>query len=260
MSLAFANNLPGIDASVQTVENEYNWGPAFPWGCVGVFLNSAAVDSGNTPTTVLRRGLVLGQITATLDYKQYDPTATDGSQFPVGILDTTTDMMDPRTAATRAKSAQMRIWGWIKVANVFVGSGTLDENTRVQLRNRMVYDDLRFPAGAAPIVAKTTAYTVVTADNGKTFVTDGAVGTVAFTLPAPFRGARFRFVNTVDQTMSITAAAVDTIITFNDLDADAVTFSTASNLIGASVEFIANAAGTKWIAIPSGANTMTVTT
>lgn len=258
MSLAFANNLPGIDTAVQTVENEYNWGPAFPWQCIGVTLNSAAVDSGNTPTTVLRRGLVLGQITATLDYKQYDPTASDGSQFPVGILDTTTDMLDPRTAATRAKYAQMKIAGFIKPTSCFVGSGTMDENTRVALRHRFVYDDLRMPNGISPIVAKSADYTLLVADNGKTFSTRGAGAPVNFTLPAiGTRGLRYTFVNEADQNMTITAPA-NKLVIFNNLTATSGAFSTGGNKIGASAEVYANDDATKYIFVPRGANTLTV--
>lgn len=257
MSLAFANNLPGMDASVQTVENEYNWGPSFPWGCIGIVLNSAAVDAGNSPTTVLRRGIVLGLITATLRYKQYDPTAVDGSQFPLGILDTTTDMLDPRTATVREKTAQMRIWGWVKPTSCFVGTGTLDENTRVTLRHRFVFDDLRSPIGASPVVPKTADYTVVTADNGKIFTTQGAAGAVNFTLPTLLRGYRFLFLAEADQNLTVTAAA-NTLVAFNNLTATSVAFTTAGNKIGGGFEVFANADATKWLVRPTGSNTVTV--
>ena len=52
----------------------------------GVTIANTARDSGNTPTTTLRKGLVLGKVTATGKYKEYNDTASDGTQTAVGIL------------------------------------------------------------------------------------------------------------------------------------------------------------------------------
>jgi hypothetical protein len=50
-------------------------------------IDGSARDAGNTGnTTVLRKGLVMGQITATGKWKQFDSGAGDGSQFARGIL------------------------------------------------------------------------------------------------------------------------------------------------------------------------------
>jgi hypothetical protein len=49
-------------------------------------LSGAARDAVNTPTTTLRAGMVLGQVTASKKLVQYDAAATDGSQTIVGIL------------------------------------------------------------------------------------------------------------------------------------------------------------------------------
>jgi len=254
MSLALWNNLPGIDTQVNTVENEYWWGPAFPWACIGVILDAASVDAGDTPTTTLRRGLVLGQIASSLKYKAYDPTATDGSQVAVGVLDTTTDMNDPRSGSTRDKVAQLRVWGFVKVGSLF----GFDENARVQLSPRFVFDDLRLiDRDFSQVVAKAANYTVVAADNGKTFTTSGAAGEVDFTLPAVARGYRFRFHNVVGQTMKVIAPA-GKLVTFNNNAATSVAFQTAGNLIGGTIEIVSNDDGSKYIAIPGGANTLTV--
>lgn len=52
-----------------------------------VIIDGSARDAGNTAdTTVLRPGLVLGQVTATQKWKQFDSTAVDGSEIPAGIL------------------------------------------------------------------------------------------------------------------------------------------------------------------------------
>ena len=64
-----------------------------------VLIVSTAVDSGNTAisTSILRAGLVLGKITASGKYKQYDDAASDGSQTAVGILARDVDLRAPVT-------------------------------------------------------------------------------------------------------------------------------------------------------------------
>lgn len=257
MSFAYLQNLPGIDTAVETSENEFLFGPAHTWNVMGVQLDSGAVDSGNTPTTTLRKGLILGVITSTGLYADYDPTATDGTQNPVGILAEAVNMYDARAGAVRAKAAKMVYAGHVKAASLV----NLDEYARLVLGPRCTWDDLRFThlAFTAP-VAKTADYTVLSTDSGKAFTTLGASGAVIFTLPAvgsAARGYRFRFHNAVDQNMTVTAPA-GKLITFNNAAATSVAFSTAGNKIGATVEIVATPDGAKYIAIPSGANTMTV--
>jgi hypothetical protein len=61
---------------------------------VGIVLDSAARDSGNSPTTTLRKGLVLGKVDATGKYKEYDPSASDGTETARVILDDEVDLLD----------------------------------------------------------------------------------------------------------------------------------------------------------------------
>lgn len=90
----------------------------------------------------------------------------------------------------------------------------------------------------APIMlAKTTNYTVAASDSGTVFHTTGASGAVNFTLPAINTGPwHFLFINGADQNMTVTAATADTAVTYNDLAADSVAFSTSSEKIGGAVE------------------------
>ena len=108
------------------------------------------------------------------------------------------------------------------------------------------------------IIAKTSNYTVKAAESGAIFTTTGATGAVTFTLPSKASGLMYRFINTVDQNMTIVADVHDTMLTFNDVAADSVAFSTASEKIGACVDVICD--GTKWIVIQQCTNTMTVAT
>ena len=64
---------------------------------VGVTIAAAAVDAGNTPTTTLRKGLVLGKVTATGKYKEYDPSASDGTETAALILVDQVDMLQDST-------------------------------------------------------------------------------------------------------------------------------------------------------------------
>lgn len=108
------------------------------------------------------------------------------------------------------------------------------------------------------IAAKTANYTVLATESGTIFTTAGAAGAVVFTLPAPALGLQYLFISAVDQDMTVNANAANKMITFNDVDADGVVFSTAGNKIGSSVWVFSDA--TMWYALPMGANTMTVTT
>lgn len=61
------------------------------------------------------------------------------------------------------------------------------------------------------VEAKTANYTVVAADNGKTFTNQGASGAIAFALPAATVGAWFRFVVKAAQELRIDPNGTETI-------------------------------------------------
>lgn len=110
--------------------------------------------------------------------------------------------------------------------------------------------------------AKTAAYQVTKEDSGTIFHTTGATAAVTFTLPhisdGPFY---FKFICGADIGMTVTAKTADTAVTFNDLAADSVAFSTASEMIGGMVEVICD--GTTLFVLPhlaSEAQTITVAT
>lgn len=221
----------------------------------GVINGSAASDAGNTPTTELRHGLLMGQRSSDGMLANYSGNATDGSGVVAGFL------WEPRTTIdndglTVNRPCQIVIAAYAR-ASQLVG---LDEQARRQMQGRFTLDDRQSGpiGGYLQTVAKTANYTVVNGqDNDTHFTTTGAAGEVDFTLSAPAKGNRFRFSNTVGQTMKVIAPA-GKLVTFNNNAATSITFSTAGNLIGASVEIVADDTGSKWIALPYGANTMTV--
>ena len=99
-----------------------------------------------------------------------------------------------------------------------------------------------------PVSAKTAAYTVLVTDLGTFFTTRGNGGSLTFTLPATSglpTGWWCEFFNAAAQTMVVTSSgSSDDLTTFNDLTADSITFSTSSELIGASVKVLWD--GTGW--------------
>ena len=111
------------------------------------------------------------------------------------------------------------------------------------------------------VVAKAADYTIAVGDSGKIFTNRGATGTVVFTLPtasATYAGFYFEVVAIVAaQTVTITGATADTLITFNEVDADSVSLGTTNEIIGGG--FYVFCDGTSWVAIPLTEETQTVT-
>ena len=86
------------------------------------------------------------------------------------------------------------------------------------------------------IVAKTASYTVLRTESGTYFTTTGATAAINFTLPAISTGPWiFEFFNGADQNLTVTSGTADTIVTFNDLTADSVAFSTSAEKIGGHI-------------------------
>jgi hypothetical protein len=136
--------------------------------------------------------------------------------------------------------------------NTFMGRGAGVDGNGV-IPNIAYYPKIR---------AKTAAYTVLIEENGSVFTTTGATAAVAFTLPAIASGPFiYYFLSGADVAMTVVAETADTIVTFNNLTADSVGFSTASEIIGGAVMVVCD--GTTLFAIPMGAGghvqTFTVT-
>jgi hypothetical protein len=109
-------------------------------------------------------------------------------------------------------------------------------------------------------VVTTQTKTFVAADCGKIWLASYA-GASTFTLPANTSAKAGRILivgQTVDQDLTIAAAAADTLITDGDLQADSVAFSTTSHKIGSLAIFIG--IGGSWLAVSLGGTTMTVNT
>lgn len=247
---------PGPGAVVATTERMAVLGPITWYLLKGGLINgSVATDAGNTPTTELRHGLLMAQRTSDGLLTNYSPLSADGSQLVQGFLWESRTTID-NDGLTVNRTCQIVIAAYARASQLLL----LDEQARRQMQGRFILDD-RIPGvigGYRQTLAKTANYTVVAGqDNDTIFTTTGATGEVDFTLPAAAVGNRFRFVNTVGQTMKVIAPA-GKLICFNNAAATSITFSTAGNLIGAIVEIVCDDTGTKWIASTPCSNTQTI--
>ena len=89
--------IPGFGASAANSPSEFRLSLHGLDTDVGVTIVSSAVDADNTPTTTLRKGLVLGKVAGSGKYKQYDPSAQDGSETAALILTDAVDLLQDST-------------------------------------------------------------------------------------------------------------------------------------------------------------------
>lgn len=106
------------------------------------------------------------------------------------------------------------------------------------------------------ISAKNAAYSPLANETGTWYTTTAATQAIVFTLPVLVSGTAwvFEFFNGADQNMTVTAGTADTAVTFNDLAADSVAFSTASEKIGGHIIAFTNGTTLFIIAHPSMVN------
>jgi hypothetical protein len=121
------------------------------------------------------------------------------------------------------------------------------------------------PQSKRKVAAKTGDYTCVDSDSGTVFTTEGSSADVDFTLPTTAEGAGWHawFMNASDNEMGvISPSSGDDIIGFNDVAADSVRYTDATEQIGGG--FYVVGTGTKWLVFVAchglGATAQIVTT
>lgn len=216
-------------------------------------IGSTAVDAGNSPTTTLRAGLLLGRITATNKLVQFDPTATDGTQFWEAVLLRDISMLNAAGTA-EDKYGHVLLRGGLKIADLLIlgaaFSGHAGEHqARRQANGRFWLDDdidNAMQGTGLRTQRHATDYTVLTTDSGKLMI---ATAAVTFTLPTIRAGMVFDFLQTADANMIVNGGA-SSIISVNSVAGTSVTFSTSSQKIGAHARFEAiytGASTLKWL-------------
>ena len=145
--------LPQISDISENIVNSITWGPweynrAF---IVPTLIDGAARDQGNTPTDLLRPGLMMGMVNATRKVKEYDNALSDGTEDLMGIL-----LYDVKLQA--GGSNQDRWFGFVLVGgNVKANSliydaasstmggwvgGAQDAAIRTEMADRFILDDM----------------------------------------------------------------------------------------------------------------------
>lgn len=248
---------PGLTTAQEGIARAIAWGKEEQWVIVPAIIDGTARDVGNTPTTVLRAGLLLGNIAASGEKKEYNPNGTDGSDVVFGALIQEYRMQD-LDANNVDRFAYVMVGGPVQAAKLIL----LDQQARAQMQGRFLFDD-DFAgnfAGWQRVVAKTGNYTVLASDNNTIFTNQGAAGPVTFTLPTIAKGLRYRFFAEVAQNLIVQSVVTDTLVVFNDAAADSIAFQTAAEIIGGGIEVFANADATKWLVwVSLGAETQTPT-
>lgn len=258
-NLATYGGVPGISSIKQTSEKVVWWGREERQIDVSeLLLDSTAVDAGNTPTTELRAGLLLGKKTSDGNLYQWDGDATDGTEVVHGVLLRDISMLDVDGVA-EDKYAHILLAGCVKAADLLI-QGTLlsshvDEHmARRQMvaSGRFIFDDDYSPGGVflggakknKTVAADTT---VTAADNGTRFV--GITGNINFTLPTLEYGLVYEFLRASNHSLTVTSAAGDDMIVGNSLTANAVAFATNNQQIGAviRVEAVYVSTTLKWL-------------
>lgn len=266
--------VPGIRDAVETYENQFWVGRRESAFYEDKFIDGSARDTGNTANTaILRPGLLMGEIAATGKLVQWAPSASDGSQFIFGILDSSLNML--RLNANQDRFTGMIFMSGVVQANKLIipGNASLgiagdanEWNVRTQLSNRnILVADPTNGFKAAPFggwlgyKTKTADYTVLTSDNNIMFDNRGAGAGVNFTLPTtPYSYLRYGFYVIADQAVTVTAAA-GKLVAYNNAAATSVALSTALKKIGGFIEIVGD--GTSWRLInhlPDAAQVVTV--
>jgi hypothetical protein len=253
-----SGNAPGFLAAQDAQESEVLWSGRKGQDQVAtkkITLVSSTVDSGNTPTTTLRGGNVLGILDSSGKANTYSPDANDGRQIAVGILEHFQDMLVSGVATDRF--TQMLVHGLVRDGELL----NLDPRAKQQLGLRFLFDREVSPVAGAlmhprGIYRKSSNYSVTANDNGLLFLATAAVN---FTLPTKQNGLAYRFAQTADANLVITGSA--DIIAKGNAAATTVTFSTASEKIGSQVLVECMYVGTstlKWVVTNLGGTTPTV--
>jgi len=256
--------VPGFQDARETVERSILWGQAGnerpPAILFRAVIDSATVDSGSTPTTDLRPGLVLAQLSDG-SFTNYDPTSATAEQRVAVAINALGLRMTDIDANAVDRFCTVLVGGAVK-AGQLIG---LDYQARQQLSQNFIFDDdlQGQPHEHTGVLWVATAQTLTASQSGLLIATTGT-GAVTHVLPAiaTSEGVKFEFLNMADQNLIIASAEGDNIVAINDVAADSLAFQTASEKIGArlQIECVRTAAGLKWIYKNLTGATITVAT
>lgn len=253
--------IPGVGSSRSVTESEILWGADHARNATlfkDVVLSGAARDAGNSPTAVLRPGLLMGIVSASGEQEEWDADASDGTQNLAGVLDIESRQTDVDSNNEDQFYRMLVARAPIKARKLLIqGSAFLGHVDEYLARRQLaaagfVLDDdpFGYKAGRGDRQATVTGTTDVltAAENGTRLFYNNAAS-VTVTLPTIQPGLVYELVRVADEEFIVTSAAGDDVIVGNDAEADSVTFTTASQHIGAIVRVESVYVGTtlKWL-------------
>lgn len=244
--------VPGLTTSRETYEAEFRWGSGFLPIITNALIDGNTIDVGNSPTYELRPGLLLGQVIATGKYKQYNPSATDGTEVAAAVLLEAIRTQD-FTSVNVDRFYGVLVGGPVQASKI-IG---LDLNARQQM-DKFIFDDIFGIPGNhwfpyKRFQNKQANYTALVTDNFSIFDNTGAAGEVDITLPPIANGYYFALRAVVAQTFKFISNEGGNII------GDTASRSQVSvAAIGGGLEIFSNSAGTKWYVqnLSSGSQTV----
>ncbi len=124
----------GIEKVESVIAKTFKEGDHF--GYINRWIVSTARDSGSSPTTTLRPSLVMGKITASDKYAQYDDSASDGTEVADLILDEQIDLINQETQVAQDTQARFVWHGHVRNADL-IG---IDANGRTDLAGRIYFE------------------------------------------------------------------------------------------------------------------------
>lgn len=236
--------IAGVGAERTVSESEILWGAdqarnAALWK--SAIISGASRDAGNTPTTVLRPGLLMAKVTSTGEYEEWDADASDGTQDILGILDSELRAQDYDATNQDRMFRMLVARAPIKASQLLIQGSALVGHVDEYLARRQlvaagfVFDDdpMGYKAGRGARVATVTGTTdALTADENGTTLFYNNAASVTVTLPAAKPGLEYELVRAADEEFIVVSPTADDVIVGNDLTADGVTVTTAGEQIG----------------------------
>lgn len=210
-----SNLMPGVTDTDFSIAHSGYWGrPEWRWIDGAKRILGSARDAGNTPNTILRPGLLMGVVTATKSWKEWNQAATDGSQYIRGIL---RQAMDTQRRGANADHlvGYVDILGAWKASQILIPGETtygiigkdLEFMVRDGVNGRFLLDD--YQAGELRRRTITADATLDYNDHGAIIDNLGDSNALVLTLPTPRRGLRFTFMQVAGQQITLNSSATN---------------------------------------------------
>lgn len=246
---------PGAGTIDQTTEYEIFWGGDRGKGMVleqSAKYSGAMRDAGNTPTTVIRAGLLMGQVTASNELEEWDADASDGTEQLFGVVPYELRAQD-FDANNADRVAGVVVRAPLKAASLLIQGTALTSHVDEFLARRALHamgcvlddDPQGALAGAVKRFAQVTGTTdtLTESQNGMVLFYNNAAS-VTVTLPTIHPGLEYWLWRNGDEEFIVASAEGDNILADNNAAADTVTFTTASEHLGAYVHVYSVYVGT----------------